>query len=81
MEGDLDGVKEGKSHVPTKAGEWNSFQLTVRGDTASLKVNGQPSWEVKGIETPRGRLALQAEIPGGGQFLFRNIRITDLKKK
>jgi hypothetical protein len=78
MEGDLDAIKEAKNKVPTKPGEWNSFQLTVRGDTAALRVNGQPAWQVQGIQTPCGHLALQAEIPGGGQFLFRNIRITEL---
>ena len=78
MEGDLDAIKEAKNKVPTKPGEWNSFQLTVRGDTAALRVNGQPALQVQGIQTPCGYLALQAEIPGGGQFLFRNIRITEL---
>ena len=78
MEGDLDGVKGGKNTIPTKPHEWNSFVLTVKGNTAALKVNGQASWQVTGIEPARGHLALQAEIPGGGQFLFRNIRITEL---
>lgn len=78
MEGDLDSVKGGKNTVPTKPLEWNSFELTVQGDTAALKVNGQPSWKVSGIEPASGFLSLQAEIPGGGQFLFRNVRITEL---
>jgi len=53
--------------------------LTVKGATAALKVNGKPAWQTDGIETRRGYIALQAEVPGGGQFLFRNIRITELK--
>jgi hypothetical protein len=76
MEGDLDNL--GKNKVPIKPGEWNSLRLTVKGDSAALEVNGQPSWKVTGIQAPGGLLALQAEIPGGGQFLFRNIRITEL---
>lgn len=78
MEGDLDANKAAKNKVPTKAGEWNKFELTVKGDTAALKVNGQPAWQVAGITPASGFIGLQAEIPGGGQFLFRNIRLTEL---
>ncbi len=77
---DLVGFPAGKNSVPTKAGEWNRCELTVKGSVASLKVNGKAAWKVDGIEVPEGFIALQAEIPGGGQFLFRNIRITDLTK-
>lgn len=78
MEGNIDGFPDGKSAVPTKAGDWNKFELTVKGTTASLKVNGQDAWRVDGIEKPSGFIALQAEVPKGGQFLFRNIRVTRL---
>ena len=78
MEGNIDGFPDGKSTVPTKAGDWNKFELTVKGKTASLKVNGQDAWRVDGIEKPSGFIALQAEVPKGGQFLFRNIRVTRL---
>ncbi len=77
MEGELVGFENGKNTVPLKATEWNRFELTVVGSTAALKVNGKPSWKVDGLETAEGYIALQAEIPGGGQFLFRNIRITE----
>lgn len=78
MEGDLGGVANGKSTVAAKPGDWNKFQLTVKGSTASLEVNGEPSWSVDGITPAEGFVAIQAEVPGGGQFLFRNIRITEL---
>jgi hypothetical protein len=78
MEGNLDGFAEGKNSVATKAGDWNRFELTVRGATASLKVNDQPAWQVDGLEELDSHIALQAEVPGGGQFLFRNIRLTAL---
>jgi hypothetical protein len=45
---------------------------------ASLEVNDQPSWKVDGIEELESHIAIQAEVPLGGQFLFRNIRITEL---
>jgi hypothetical protein len=77
MEGELVGFQDGKNTVALTPTEWNQFELTVVGTKASLKVNGKPSWDVDGLETAKGYIALQAEIPGGGQFLFRNIRITE----
>ena len=79
MEGNLDSLPAGKSAVAAKAGDWNRFELTVRGATASLKVNGQPAWQVDGLEQLDSHISLQAEVPGGGQFLFRNIRLSELK--
>ena len=78
MEGNLDGLAAGKNPVATKAGDWNRFELTVRGATASMKVNGEPAWQVDGLEELDSHISLQAEVPGGGQFLFRNIRLTEL---
>ena len=78
MEGNLDGFPEGKNAVATKAGDWNRFELTVRGPTASLKVNGEKAWQVDGLEERDSHIALQAEVPGGGQFLFRAVRLTEL---
>ncbi|NLF72846.1 MAG: DUF1080 domain-containing protein [Candidatus Anammoximicrobium sp.] len=78
MEGDLDGFPAGKNTVAIKAGDWNRFELTVRGATAALTVNGQPAWRVDGLEMRDSHIALQAEVPGGGQFLFRQIRLIEL---
>lgn len=78
LEGELVGFANGKNKIPIKPGEWNRFVLKVKGSEASLQVNGKASWKVDGIEVPSGYISLQAEIPGGGQFLFRNIRITEL---
>jgi hypothetical protein len=78
MEGNLAGFQEAVNPVPVKAQDWNRFELMVKGAAASLKVNGKPAWRVDGIATPKGYIALQAEVPRGGQFLFRKIRITEL---
>jgi hypothetical protein len=78
MEGDLVGFQKGRNPIPTKPREWNQFKLTVKGSTAALQVNGKDAWKVDGIEQPTGFVALQAEVPGGGQFLFRKIRVTEL---
>ena len=78
MEGDLGGFSDGKNTVETKQGDWNKFELTVKGSKASLRVNGKSSWEVDGITQPKGWIAIQAEVPGGGQFLFRNVQVKEL---
>ena len=63
-----------------KAGQWNQFKLTVRGTKAALEINGTLAWEADGLEGPTvGYIALQAEVPGGGQHRFRNIYLTELK--
>ncbi len=78
VEGDVEELKTARSKGLTKPGEWNHFRLTVVGDTAALEINGKPAWKAAGVEAPVGYIGLQAEIPGGGQFLFRNIRIREL---
>jgi hypothetical protein len=79
MEGDLVGFEKAVNRIPVQPRRWNRFELTVKGSTAALKVNGKPAWRADGIEIRRGYIALQAEVPGGGQFLFRNIRLTERK--
>lgn len=81
LEGNVDGMTGATSKGLTKPGEWNRFRLTVIGTTAALEINGQPAWQGDGLATPYGYLALQAEVPGGGEFLFRNIQITELGYK
>ena len=75
MEGNVGGLAGATSTGLIKPGEWNRFQLTVRGTKVELAINGKPAWKADGLEDPRGFIALQAEIPGGGKFLFRNVRI------
>ncbi len=78
MEGDLVGFPKAVVKAPIDAHRWNHFRLTVRGTTATLEVNGKTAWRVDGLKTLRGYIALQAEVPHGGQFLFRNIHIREL---
>ena len=80
MEGNVEGLEGAKSEGLIKAHEWNTFKLTVKGDTAEMEINGKPAWKGKGLEGPAsGFIALQAEVPTGGQHRFRNIFITELK--
>jgi hypothetical protein len=74
------GLKGAKSEGLTKPGEWNRLKMTVRGTCVEMEINGKPAWKADGLEGPKeGFIALQAEVPGGGQYRFRNIYITELK--
>ena len=77
-EGELVGHKQGKAAGLATAGEWNKLRLTVVGKTAEAQVNGKPAWKVDGIEPAVGYIGLQVEVPAGGQFEFRNIRVKPL---
>jgi hypothetical protein len=78
QEGTIGGVDKAKAASLYKPGEWNHYKLTVKGQTAELEFNGQKAWSRGGIEPAKGHLCLQAEVPGGGQFLFKNLTILEL---
>jgi hypothetical protein len=78
LEGNVNELNGARSEGLVKPGAWNRFRLAVVGTTAALEINGKPAWKADGVATPTGYIALQAEIPGGGQFLFRNIRVREL---
>ncbi|MGC4006246.1 MAG: DUF1080 domain-containing protein [Pirellulales bacterium] len=78
-EGNLLGVKTGgKSTGLIKKGDWNHFKVTVVGNSAEMEINGKPAWKAEGLDVPRGYIGLQSEVPLGGQFLFKNIKVTEL---
>ncbi len=81
QEGAINGADKTKAASLFKPGEWNHFKLTVKGKTADLEFNGEHAWTRDGIEPAKGHLCLQAEVPKGGQFLFKNITIIDLDAK
>ena len=81
QEGSIDGADKTKAASLYKPGEWNHYKLTVKGKTAELEFNGEKAWSRDGIEPAKGNLCLQAEVPGGGQFLFKKITIIDLDAK
>ena len=58
-----------------KPGEWNHFRLVVIGKTAELLINGKQAWKIDSLTPATGLIGLQCEVPNGGKFLFRNIRI------
>jgi len=78
-EGNIGNLQGANSKDLAKDGQWNKFKLTVIGTKATLEINGKPAWEADGLEGPEeGFIALQAEVPGGGQYRFRNIYLTEL---
>ena len=80
QEGNVGGIKGATSKGLLKDREWNKFKLTVQGSKIALLINGKEAWEADGLEDlEAGFIALQAEVPGGGQHLFRNIFITEFK--
>jgi hypothetical protein len=77
-EGNLTTIPAASSTGLVKRGEWNSFDVEVIGDTASLKINGKQAWKVGGLKNKTGYIGLQCEVPKGGAFRFRNIRVEEL---
>jgi hypothetical protein len=60
-----------------KPGDWNHFRLVVVGKTAELLINGKQAWKIDDFTPASGLIGLQCEVPGGGQFLIRSIRISE----
>lgn len=81
QEGTIAGADKTKAPTLYKPGAWNHYKLIVRGETAELTFNGEKAWTRDGIKPASGNLCLQAEVPNGGQFLFKNITIIELDAK
>ncbi len=59
-----------------KPGEWNRYDITVKGDSVTLLVNGKKVNQASGCTVRPGYIGLQSE---GGVIHFRNVHITPLK--
>lgn len=55
------------------AGEWNHYEITVKGDTVELKINGELVNKAHGLDVVAGPIGLQSE---GSEIHFRNIRLS-----
>jgi len=63
----------------TMYGFFSGALETITGSKAELEINGKPAWKADGLQGPKtGFICLQAEVPGGGQCLFRNVHITEV---
>lgn len=61
--------------VEKPAGEWNSYDIVVSGDTLTLSVNGVLVNRVTGVTPSGGLIGFQAE---GAPIDFRNLTLTPL---
>ena len=57
------------------AGEWNTIEITARGKTLTLWVNGAVTCQFDGCGRPRGLLGLEGE---GYRIEFRNLKVKEL---
>ena len=77
-EGNIGSLPGAESKGLVKPGEWNAFDITVVGDRVTMVINGCQAYSVGGIKEPIGHVGIQVEVPKGGQFLLRNLCITEL---
>jgi hypothetical protein len=57
------------------AGQWNSYEITGRGDTLTLWVNGAEVSQWRGLRVLRGHVGLEAERH---HIQFRNLKLKEL---
>lgn len=58
------------------AGEWNTIEITARGKTLTLWVNGAVTCEIKDCGNPKGLVGVEGE---GFRIEFRNLKIKELR--
>ena len=80
-EGNIGNLKGAASTGLIKPGEWNVFDVTVKGETVETVINGKRAYKVSGLKNPSGFVGIQCEVPKGGQFLIRKFDITELGYK
>ncbi len=58
------------------AGEWNTMEVTARGKTLTLWVNGAITCQFEECGAPQGRIGVEGE---GYRIEFRNLKVKELK--
>jgi hypothetical protein len=58
------------------AGEWNTFEVTARGKTLTLWVNGAVTCLFDSCGQPRGHIGVEGE---GYRIEFRNLKVKELR--
>jgi hypothetical protein len=58
------------------AGEWNTVEITAKGSTLTLWVNGAVTCEFKECGSPKGLVGLEGE---GYRIEFRNLKVKELR--
>ena len=67
--------KQVKDKRVKPAGEWNTFEITCKGKSLSLWVNGAQTCEFDACGQPRGFVGLEAE---GYRIEFKNVKLKTL---
>ncbi len=57
-------------------GEWNTFEVTARGRTLTLWVNGAVTCQFDNCGQPRGHIGVEGE---GYRIEFRNLKVKELR--
>jgi hypothetical protein len=65
-----------KDDVEKPLGEWNQYEITCKGDTVTLVINGQLVNEGTECEIRKGKILLQSE---GAEIHFRNIELKPIE--
>lgn len=69
--GDFSGIVKTQG-AEKPAGEWNTYEITLSGDTLTLTVNGQLVNTATGLDVVAGPIGFQSE---GAEIHFRNLNI------
>ena len=77
--GSLSGIARPEKPVKT-VGQWNTFELTVRGGYFVVELNGNLAVEANDGRFARGTIALQ-QLDGKGEVRFRNLKLRPLGSK
>ena len=65
-----------KDDIEKPRGEWNQYEITCKGNTVKLVINGQTVNEGTEAELTKGKILLQSE---GAEIHFRNIELKAIK--
>jgi hypothetical protein len=65
-----------KDEIEKSLGEWNKYEITCKGDTVKLVVNGHEVNVGTEAEVSKGRILLQSE---GTEVHFRNVEVRPIK--
>jgi hypothetical protein len=68
--------KDMKENRVKPAGEWNHYEITAKGDTITLSVNGAAVSEIAGVGLRRGYIGFEAE---GYEVAFRNMKVKSIE--
>jgi hypothetical protein len=66
-----------KDNVEKNIGEWNQYEITCKGDTIRLVINGQLVNEGAAAELSKGKILLQSE---GAEIHFKDVVLKHLPK-